>query len=206
MIMRSDSPDSEDLNDPNFLELYQSAMDLYGIIHARYILSPHGLNKMREKFLQGAFGTCPRVLCERQHVLPIGVSEELSTSRVKVYCPRCVDVYLPRQKQLDIDGAYFGASFPHVFLKVSISPTLSFLLIFLRSLAFQWLSFANTTIHPQNLWIQNIWNERQPLWAKIWLCRSANKWKWNTGGTWAAANCLESSPISSSVKHTWSCF
>ena len=51
--------------------------------------------------------------------MPIGVSEELSTSRVKVYCPRCVDVYLPRQKQLDIDGAYFGASFPHVFLKVS---------------------------------------------------------------------------------------
>ncbi len=94
-------------------------MDLYGVIHARYILSPHGLNKMREKFLQGAFGTCPRVLCERQHVLPIGVSEELSTSRVKVYCPRCCDVYLPRQKQLDIDGAYFGASFPHVFLKVS---------------------------------------------------------------------------------------
>ena len=119
MIMRSDSPDSEDLNDPQFLEIYQSAMDLYGVIHARYILSPHGLNKMREKFLQGAFGTCPRVLCERQHVLPIGVSEELSTSRVKVYCPRCVDVYLPRQKQLDIDGAYFGASFPHVFLKVS---------------------------------------------------------------------------------------
>lgn len=117
--MRSDSPDSEDLNDPQFLEIYQSAMDLYGVIHARYILSPHGLNKMREKFLQGAFGTCPRVLCERQHVLPIGVSEELSTSRVKVYCPRCVDVYLPRQKQLDIDGAYFGASFPHVFLKVS---------------------------------------------------------------------------------------
>lgn len=50
-------------------------------------------------------------------MLPIGVSEDLSTSRVKVYCPRCQDVYIPRQKQLDIDGAYFGTSFPHVFLK-----------------------------------------------------------------------------------------
>ena len=50
-------------------------------------------------------------------MLPIGVSEELSTSRVKVYCPRCQDVYIPRQKQLDIDGAYFGTSFPHIFLK-----------------------------------------------------------------------------------------
>ena len=39
---------------------------------------------MREKYLLGTFGTCQRVLCERQLVLPIGLSEELSTSRVKV--------------------------------------------------------------------------------------------------------------------------
>lgn len=51
MILRCDSPDSEDLNDPHFLEIYQSAMDLYGVIHARFILSPHGLAKMREKFM-----------------------------------------------------------------------------------------------------------------------------------------------------------
>lgn len=94
-------------------------MDLYGLIHARFILSPRGLAMMKEKFVLSSFGYCPRVLCERQNVLPIGVSEDLSTSRVKVYCPRCQDVYIPRQKQLDIDGAYFGTSFPHVFLKVS---------------------------------------------------------------------------------------
>ena len=118
MLLNSESPDSDDLNDQNFLEIYQSAMDLYGLIHARFILSPRGLAMMKEKFMLGNFGTCPRVLCERQNVLPIGVSEELSTSRVKVYCPRCQDIYIPRQKQLDIDGAYFGSSFPHVFLKV----------------------------------------------------------------------------------------
>ena len=39
---------------------------------------------MREKYLLGTFGNCQRVLCERQLVLPIGLSEELSTSRVKV--------------------------------------------------------------------------------------------------------------------------
>ena len=39
---------------------------------------------MREKFLLGKFGVCPRVLCERQAILPIGMSEELRTSRVKV--------------------------------------------------------------------------------------------------------------------------
>ena len=94
-------------------------MDLYGLIHARFIGTPHGMSLMKEKYTLGIFGTCPRVLCERQGVLPLGLSEELSTSRVKVYCPKCHDVYIPRQKQLDIDGAYFGTSFPHIFLKVT---------------------------------------------------------------------------------------
>ena len=67
---------------------------------------------MREKFLMGGFGTCPRVLCKRQNVLPIGVAEDLNTSRVKVYCPKCQDVYVPRKGAIDIDGAYFGTSFP----------------------------------------------------------------------------------------------
>ena len=58
MILSSESPDSEDLNDQGFLEIYQSAMDLYGLIHARFILSPRGLAMMREKFLLGVFGTC----------------------------------------------------------------------------------------------------------------------------------------------------
>lgn len=89
MILSADSPDSEDLNDQNFLEIYQSAMDLYGLIHARFIITPRGLSMMKEKYMLSAFSYCPRVLCERHNVLPIGVSEELSTSRVKVYCPRC---------------------------------------------------------------------------------------------------------------------
>jgi len=71
---------------------------------------------MREKFLLGKFGVCPRVLCERQAVLPIGMSEDLRTSRVKVYCPRCEDVYIPKKKCTDVDGAYFGCSFPHILL------------------------------------------------------------------------------------------
>ena len=90
---------------------------------------------MREKFLQNKFGVCPRVSCERQPILPIGMSEELRTSRVKVqihkfieliynnfskvFCPRCEDVFIPKKKCLDgCDGAYFGCSFPHVFMQV----------------------------------------------------------------------------------------
>ena len=33
MILSSESPTSEDLNDQSFLEIYQSALDLYGMIH-----------------------------------------------------------------------------------------------------------------------------------------------------------------------------
>ena len=117
MILSPDTPESEDLKNQNFLDLYQSAMDLYGLIHARFILTPKGLQMMRDKFSKNVFGACPRILCDRQSVLPIGVSEDLSIARVKVYCPKCKDVYIPRMRFVDIDGAYFGCSFPHIFLQ-----------------------------------------------------------------------------------------
>lgn len=101
----------------SFIEIYQQAMDLYGLIHARFILSPRGLAYMREKYLLGEFGSCPRVMCKRQYVLPIGVSEELNSSRVKIYCPKCRDVYVPRNGAIDIDGAYFTTSFPQAFFQ-----------------------------------------------------------------------------------------
>lgn len=75
---------------------------------------------MREKFGKGSFGVCPRVLCDRQPTLPIGMSEEIRTSRVKIYCPRCQEVYIPKKKCHDIDGAYFGCSFPHILLMVEM--------------------------------------------------------------------------------------
>ena len=92
-------------------------MDLYGLIHERYILTQKGLHKMKKKCLNGTFGGCPRVLCDRQLVVPIAMSEDLSISRVKVFCPKCEDVYVPRIKFVDIDGAYFGCSFPNIFFQ-----------------------------------------------------------------------------------------
>lgn len=97
--------------------MYQEAIDLYGLIHARYILTPKGLAMMREKLLACHFGSCPRVLCQGQSVLPIGMSENLKYSRVKCYCPKCQDVYVPKKRCADVDGAYFGCSFPHIFLQ-----------------------------------------------------------------------------------------
>ena len=117
MILSPDAPESEDLKNHNFVDLYQSAMDLYGLIHARFILTQRGLQRMKDKFNKNVFGACPRILCDRQSVLPIGMSEDLSIARVKVYCPKCKEVYVPRMRFVDIDGAYFGCSFPHIFLQ-----------------------------------------------------------------------------------------
>jgi casein kinase II subunit beta len=75
---------------------------------------------MREKYLAGKFGTCPRVYCEKQNVIPIGISEDSKIARAKVYCPRCKDVYAPNKKKMtDVDGSYFGTSFPHLLLMVN---------------------------------------------------------------------------------------
>lgn len=100
-----------------FVDIFQQATDLYGIIHARFILTAHGATLMKQKFLTGDFGSCPRVCCRKQYVLPIATTEELGVSRVKIYCPKCQDVYVPKDGSTDLDGAYFGWSFPESFLQ-----------------------------------------------------------------------------------------
>lgn len=119
MILDPESPCDEDLEDNQFLSVYQEAMDLYGLIHARFIMSPRGISMMRDKFSRGVFGTCPRVLCPNENCLPVGMSENLRHSRVKIFCPRCEDVYTPKKKCTNVDGAYFGCSFPHFFLQAN---------------------------------------------------------------------------------------
>lgn len=117
IILAENRPTEDDLSDETFVELNQEASDLYGLIHARYINSVNGLAKVYHKFLSSLYGTCPRALCDRQKVLPVGMSDTLKVSRFKVFCPRCEEVYIPKFKQVNIDGAFFGTTFPHHFLK-----------------------------------------------------------------------------------------
>ena len=108
---QSDQDDGIDTN-----PLTETAATLYGLIHARYILSAEGIEKMKEKYHRRVFGKCPRHFCDGQHVLPIGLSDQLNCSVVKTYCPSCCDVYVPRSgRSRDIDGAVIGTSFPHMF-------------------------------------------------------------------------------------------
>ncbi|KAG0496838.1 hypothetical protein HPP92_001529 [Vanilla planifolia] len=99
-------------------ELVESAAEmLYGLIHARYILTTKGMAAMLEKYKNYDFGRCPRVYCCGQPCLPVGQSDISRSSTVKIYCPKCEDIYYPRSKyQGNIDGAYFGTTFPHLFL------------------------------------------------------------------------------------------
>ena len=106
------------LLDDNLEEELQGIKEIYGLIHKRFIITSKGLALMREKYLNGVFGRCPRVVCDKQVLIPIGLSEDLKYSKVKVYCPICKQVYKPARhkgRSVSLDGAYFGTSFAHIF-------------------------------------------------------------------------------------------
>lgn len=67
------------------------------------------------RYLTAQYGYCPRALCDKQRVLPVGLSDKVRTSRVKIFCPKCDEVYVPHNKTR-LDGASFGTSIALMFL------------------------------------------------------------------------------------------
>lgn len=117
LILDAESPNVDMLTDEQNEMVESAAEMLYGLIHVRYILTSKGMNAMLEKYKNMDFGRCPRVYCSGQPCLPVGQSDIPRTTTVKIYCPKCEDAYYPRSKyQGNIDGAYFGTTFPHLFL------------------------------------------------------------------------------------------
>ncbi|CAB4408642.1 unnamed protein product [Rhizophagus irregularis] len=109
----------EELDDEMREAVEKSARHLYGLIHARFIITSRGLAKMLEKYKKADFGRCPRVLCHNQPLLPVGLSDQPYTKSVKLYCPRCEDIYNPKStRHASIDGAYYGSTFPHMLFQV----------------------------------------------------------------------------------------
>ena len=92
---------------------------LYGLIHARYLLTRPGLQEMYEKFKEGVFQSCPRVLCKGCTCIPYGITEKPGEHKVKMFCPCCSDVYLCEEgcDYENIDGSYFGPSWVLMFLQ-----------------------------------------------------------------------------------------
>ena len=75
--------------------------------------------KQLDKYKKADFGRCPRVLCQGQPLLPIGLTDVPYEKSVKLYCGRCEDIYSPKSSRHgSIDGAYFGTSFPHLLFLV----------------------------------------------------------------------------------------
>ncbi|ACO68894.1 predicted protein [Micromonas commoda] len=117
LILDVESPNDDMLTEQQH-ELVESAAEmLYGLIHARYTLTSRGMVAMLEKYKQCHFGRCPRVYCNNHPCLPVGTSDVFRTATVKIFCPKCEEIFFPRSKyQGNIDGAYFGTTFPHLFL------------------------------------------------------------------------------------------
>ncbi|EDO15662.1 hypothetical protein Kpol_473p21 [Vanderwaltozyma polyspora DSM 70294] len=104
---------------PSKLEqLEADARKLYSLIHARYIITVKGLQKMLAKYKDAEFGRCPRIYCNFQPLLPVGLHDIPGIDSVKLYCPSCEDLYNPKSpRHASIDGAYFGKSFPGMLLQ-----------------------------------------------------------------------------------------
>jgi casein kinase II subunit beta len=117
MVLDVEMPMEESLTEEQ-QEIVESAAEmLYGLIHARYIVTNRGMHAMYEKYRSASFGRCPHVFCQGQPVLPVGLSDLPRNYTVNVFCPRCHGLFFPKStRQANIDGAYFGTTFPHLYL------------------------------------------------------------------------------------------
>ncbi|KAI8095094.1 casein kinase II, regulatory subunit [Gilbertella persicaria] len=102
--------------DPNVVEPY--AAMLYGLIHARYLVTRNGLRLMAERYSSEQFGVCPRYYCYKCPVLPCGRYDEIARESVRLYCPSCMDLYCPPNPIFqNIDGSHFGTTYAHLMLQ-----------------------------------------------------------------------------------------
>ena len=95
--------------------IHSQAIRIYGLLHARWICQPKGMELMKEKYEKGFFGKCPRTLCDGCNLIPIGTTLVLRRHSVKLFCPKCYDIYRAPPYPI-IDGGFFGPAFPHMFL------------------------------------------------------------------------------------------
>ncbi len=65
LLKSKKAPSQLELNDEAYMQLNQDTSDLYGLIHSRYVYSRHGMAKVYQKLLEGVYGHCPRILCDK---------------------------------------------------------------------------------------------------------------------------------------------
>lgn len=106
---------SSDKVDPS---VEKEAMVIYGMLHARYLMTESGIQAMYAKYKKKEFQQCPRAFCKGFRCLPYGLSEKVEQHSVRMFCPNCFDVYnAANTKFRCIDGAFFGSNYIHMFLE-----------------------------------------------------------------------------------------
>lgn len=113
-----DEEDEERLPEEDQEVIETASHMLYGLIHARFILTSRGIQALFEKYSQGIYGTCWNESCrtESKYVLPIG-SDVVGEGGTDIFCPHCGERYHPRSTKLSqLDGAYFGSSAAHILV------------------------------------------------------------------------------------------
>jgi casein kinase II subunit beta len=99
-------------------DVERAAVRLYGLLHARYLLTQNALCQMYDKFTRKEFPRCPRICCGGQVCLPYGPNDEIEVSMLRMFCPECREVYVADDEiSHSIDGAYFGPSWIHLFVQ-----------------------------------------------------------------------------------------
>jgi casein kinase II subunit beta len=82
---------------------------LYGLAHAAFLRTADGRALLQAKVADGVFPTCPRVFCQRTTCLPCGVGLDLRDNPVRMFCPRCREIYKIGNSK--VCGAFFGIKY-----------------------------------------------------------------------------------------------
>lgn len=85
------------------------------------LVSPHFNSLLRKNLaaLLAFVSDYQDILSYHQLLSGVGLSDIPGEAMVKLYCPKCMDVYTPKSsRHHHTDGAYFGTGFPHMLFMV----------------------------------------------------------------------------------------
>lgn len=115
LLFEDSKPTEKMLKDQQ--SLIKNTFLVYNLVHQRYVMTKAGMSQIYSKWQEGLYGECPRTFCNKQSMLPIGLSSLPGNSDLAGYCPKCQDVYKLSNRFSRIDGCAFAPSFPHFLIK-----------------------------------------------------------------------------------------